>query len=321
MSALLLLTSCTNIQSPAPNPDTEEQTPSGEQTTPPVHAGIDALCTEMKNASLKVGVAYLGFYEYGSVQDALTVFKDNNTDLETEYSILGSLTPQSIIGESMGEGYLILPADKDADVAVNRLNENGDVFEILYKGTPDTALLVFTNAGALVPDTQVVIVDSEGNVVDFVLNLNDMNRFDTPDGVLDFSDYSGQLSADYAYRRENDCMLVTKSELVNTSWSAERYLQDGTKMQYHIDFFEDTANIYWSINEQENNSFTSSWSLESTDSISTLHLDLENLDGKRDFHVLLSRIDKLLFIYEDFVSDDTDRFYEPLYTMLSASLG
>ena len=317
LATLLLLTSCTNNQISAPKPDTELQTPSDNQTPTLAQTRCETLDFEMKNASAKIGVAYLGFYEYGTLQNSLDYFKSGNPDLQSKYSIFEFLTPQSVIGENVGEGYCIYVADKDTSIAINRIDENGEVSEILYKGNPDTPLLVFANGDTFSPDTQIVTIDG-----DFSLCLDHNGRLTESDVVYDFTNYGNIVKELYTVAKDNFYIAPTKETLVNTSWEGQTYVSSEITKTYILDFFENTVKIHWNDGiDAEDHEFEAIWSLSEKDGVCVLNLNLDNLDGERTYVPLVTETNDTLYILSDFVNGDVHRDYEKLNVMLVKTVG
>ena len=317
---LLLVSACT-VNTPAPTPSPDPDPDSQVENPPPSQTATFELPSKMKDANVNIAVAYLGFCDYNEDNTGATAvdyFKKSNPNLD----FITTLTNKSVIGGACGEGFLVYVSDTGATLAINKVSENGEVSEILYKGTPESPLLVLANAGAFEPDTQVVFTDSEGKVIQFMLTTNLLRRLAVPTDVFDFTDYSGYLKNLYASRLKSNCVLPTSSELENTSWTTTRFEKDGTTSEYHIDFFKDTANISWSLKDgAEQNSFTAAWSLDTQNDIAILHLDLENLDGKRDFPILFSAIDLQMFVFEDFTTNDTNHSYESIFESFDKTVG
>ena len=110
-----------------------------------------------------------------------------DSGLVEDFPFLRDLPNKNIIQTPGGhEVYLIIPLDPNASVAVNQWvvsEENsfrGETGQVLYRSDSGAPILLCCNRRDDVPDTQVVIVDSDGKVLDWNPGLSLENgRIDT----------------------------------------------------------------------------------------------------------------------------------------------
>lgn len=121
-----------------------------------------------------------------------------------EYPFIGEIGGERIIGRA-GHLYCIVPMDKNATVAINRVYWNGDtqteeITEVLYRSESGEPVLLFANLDDVpaLADTQVLVTDSYGNTTNWYPSLDEQNRIVpsiAPDGSYipgDFTEYGWQ---------------------------------------------------------------------------------------------------------------------------------
>ena len=99
-----------------------------------------------------------------------------------DYPFVSELPNRNIVQTGGGqEIYLIVPLDTEASVAVNRViwrNGKAEVTEILHKNEYGEPFLLCCNSDPSQPDTQVVVVDSNGTVLTWYPRLDGKQRID-----------------------------------------------------------------------------------------------------------------------------------------------
>ena len=122
----------------------------------------------------------------------------------SDYPFLAEIPRENYVEEPDGgmEIYCIIPADPTASVAVNEwiMDESngyyGETGQVLYRSESGEPILLRANPSDAMPGTQVVIVDGDGQVLDWnpSLSLYD-GSMNTPwysPGVCDMTDYNSQ---------------------------------------------------------------------------------------------------------------------------------
>lgn len=125
------------------------------------------------------------------------------TDL-SDYPFLWEIPEQNYVEQPGGgnEIYCIIPTDQSASLAVNEwiMDESngfyGEPGQVLYRSEAGEPILLCANPSDVVPGTQVTIVDSAGEVLDWnpSLSLYDgtMNIPWYSPGVTDLTDYNSE---------------------------------------------------------------------------------------------------------------------------------
>ena len=275
-------------------------------------AGLTFIRQIMLDESKSVAVANLGFC--GARADVTEFIKNNCKRFDTDRGFLSHIPDERIIGDG-GQLFCVLAYETTSAISVNRLNDNGEVTEAAWTGDGSIPLLIFANNGGFEPDMQVAVYTARDETV-LNLQTNSLSRAVTTESVLDISNYHDVAEQTYSMASEGAWDKPTKQALVNTSWLASRYVNEYETEQYSLDFFEDTVKIVWNEGIGE---FTAKWSLSEKDGITILTLDLENLDGLRNYAVLLSP--DMLSITADFTGDSEIRSYEAINTLFEKTLG
>ena len=123
---------------------------------------------EAQDHGCAAGIFYMGETDTGNLN---TVLKDNSAFL---WDIVYDIPEDHWITTPGGvEAYCIFPVDPNASVAVNQwvCDEStgfvGEPGEVLYRSDSGNPILLLCNVSDAVPDTEVVIVDSDGNDLSF----------------------------------------------------------------------------------------------------------------------------------------------------------
>ena len=131
------------------------------------------------------GAAYLG-YVGGLFDDGFEAgfpawLRETNEAMLLKYPFIGEIDENHIIGGA-GHLYCIVPVDKNATVAINRVQWNektqtDEITEVLYRSETGEPVLLFANLDGIAyeADTQVFITDNNGNSCEWYPSLNAMS--------------------------------------------------------------------------------------------------------------------------------------------------
>ena len=129
------------------------------------------------------------------------------------------------------------------------------------------------------------------------------------------------LKKEYEYYKNDFYELPKAEELINTSWSSYEVSDDGREAYYNIDILEDVINITWNDGiDSDNHNFTAPWSLKTENDVCIIQLDLGNLDGIRNYCVLITTKKNQMYFSQDFVNNDI-RDYEKASRVMERSFG
>lgn len=319
---------CSKEQPATKTPAGESEKPTQNPTETPAepsagevdwNTAMTMLRQAMVETPQKMAVAYLGNYSSGTKLSEW--FLENCPTLSQDQPFLKELSEDAILGDD-GELYCIVALDENADLAVNRMGENGEVSAILHKGDGGKPLLVTANGAGFSPDTAVTLVDSNGDVVQYSLMTDGNGRLQKNDAVHDFTNYEDVVAGLYSAAKENCFAAPSKELLANTSWSGAVYVDADVTKTYNLDFFEDKVKIQWNDGiDAEDHEFIAEWSLSEKDGVCILNVNLDNLDGERTFIPLVSETNDSLYILSDYVNGDVHRDYEKLSVMLAKTVG
>ena len=163
---------------------------------------------KMNFPGMTFGAAYLG-YVGGLFEEAFATgfpkwLQETNSGMLAEYPFIGEIGGERIIGRA-GHLYCIVPMDKNATVAINRVYWNGDtqteeITEVLYRSESGEPVLLFANLDDVpaLADTQVLVTDSYGNTTSWYPCLDEQFHLVptiAPDGSYipgDFTEYGWQ---------------------------------------------------------------------------------------------------------------------------------
>ena len=131
------------------------------------------------------GAAYLGYvgglFEEGFEAGFPSWLLETNEALLLEYPFITEIDEEHIIGGA-GHLYCIVPVDKNATVAINRVRWNekthtDEVTEVLYRSESGEPVLLFANLDGIAyeADTQVFITDNSGNTCEWYPSLDAMS--------------------------------------------------------------------------------------------------------------------------------------------------
>lgn len=195
----LLMAGCSTEQpqQPPQASDSGQQSTDGQQSTnQPAgetfkevdrEGELTMLRQGMVGTPQRIAVAYLGYY--GGVADKpMKDWLADHCPIQSDnHPFLKNFDEDTVIG---GEGdlYCLVALDENADISLNRLNEDGEVAEILYKGDGKQAILFTANGAGFAPDTSVVLVDSEGESCEYRPMLENGTLLQN-EAVMDFTCY------------------------------------------------------------------------------------------------------------------------------------
>lgn len=204
LSALLLLTltACggkrsaedPSVQPPVEQPDTPD-TPD-----PPAPSEAEQSLADLREtiraAGAVLGCAYLGATYGNDALDLHALLEDNG--YAARYPFLREIPAEQVIAPGGWDIYCIVPADENADVAVNEygwLNEGAELpeaGELLYHGSGAAPVYLIANESDIMPNTQVTVTAADGTAVIYqpFLSLRDGSLAVPEDGtVYDFTVY------------------------------------------------------------------------------------------------------------------------------------
>lgn len=181
-------------------PETTLKTPEGEQS-------LLQLRDRISGTPTMFGMAYLGYvgdlFENEFEKDFPIWLKENNETLLNQYPFIAEIDEEHILGGA-GHLYCLVPTDENSTVSVNRIiwNERtrkNEVTEILYKSDTGDPILLFANLDSIAceDDTQVIIVDNNGNTCEWYPSL-DAEGYLVPCRTEEGTDLSWDFS-EYGY--------------------------------------------------------------------------------------------------------------------------
>jgi len=284
-------------------------------------AGEDAIAASlvsvrqaMIDTPAMVAVAYMGGTDSMESVDAVEWVKTLLPGFTGNLPFITAIDDSHIVGDRYGELYLVVPCDENASVSVNRVDENGEVTELLYRSESGDPLLVFANNTGFPADTQMNIVDGAGDVLSYSFTLNDLSYLTQySDGsIYDFTPYAEALCREYADFQEYGWNQPERSSLIDTSWEESHVLADGSTVRYSISFNEDSAAIQW------NDGFISlPWELLTLDGERLVKFTV-NSDEERICHILIDG--DYLYLSQD-IENGVQRADEPLSLIMNRTYG
>lgn len=316
------------------NGDNTENTTENTTGVPDPEVDVSASLTSLRQAMIETpelfSAAYIGLTDTVDPVDPMTWIKKKAPQLCEDLPFITAIPDENIIGDRYGELYCIVPADPDATLSVNLIDHEGVSKQVLYRSESGDPVLLFCNQGGFVPDTEVFITDSEGRNIVWYPQLDDEGYLyecydlDGNLAVNDFTPYSERLNGEYEYYLNEAGFWKHPEEMdiANTSWECTDYLMDGTERVYYLDILENTVNISWNDGiDEENHVYNDApWKLKYVDGAAVMEIDLGNLDGIRNFIVLITTEHNLMYFTQDFVNEDI-RNYEKLSRTLERTFG
>ena len=204
LSALLLLTlTACGGKKPAEDPTAQppvEQPDTPDTPDPPAPSEAEQSLADLREtiraAGAVLGCAYLGATYGNDALDLHALLEDNG--YAARYPFLLDLPSKLAVSTGGWEIYCIVPADENADVAVNEygwLNEGAELpeaGELLYHGSGAAPVYLIANESDIMPNTQVTVTAADGTAVIYqpFLSLRDGSLAVPEDGtVYDFTVY------------------------------------------------------------------------------------------------------------------------------------
>ena len=189
LAAVLTLAACggdhePTIETKQPTTQTESNEPTNEQlpeiTEPPVptEASDDPSLVIFRQAMVETpqlfAAAYFGYVPQDA--DPFAIMQEAAPQLCEDLPFLLTVREENVIG-NFGYLFCIVPADENATVAVNRRpwnpqTESYEEPEVLYRRESGIPILVMCPNEDWIPDTEVVITDSNGTVAIWSPYLN-----------------------------------------------------------------------------------------------------------------------------------------------------
>ena len=271
------------------------------------------LCQEMEEELMSAGIAYLGSVEK---EEADEYMKNTVPLLCKDIPFTSKIPEAQTVGEG-GDLFCIVTNDKKASVSVNRTDEFGKETEEIYKGKGDIPLLVFSNPTEFTSDTKVVVTQSDGTIVEFMLELDGYGRFWMTSTTNDFSPYDEILKYRYNKLIEEGYTVPTAEELTGSAWGADLLFLHDITQTYSLEFSQDKATLKWNSGfDESDKGMIVPWFFDQKDGVGVMKLFLGE-HGERDYAVLLNKEKNKLYIAGDFTSGQTKRYAERLETELA----
>ena len=204
LSALLLLTlTACGGKKPAEDPSVQppvEQLDTPDTPDPPAPSEAEQSLADLREtiraAGAVLGCAYLGSTNGNDALDLHALLEDNG--YAARYPFLLDLPSKLAVSTGGWDIYCIVPADENADVAVNEygwLTEGAELpeaGEVLWESGSGTPLCIAANVSDIMPDTQITVTAADGTAVIYqpFLSLRDGSLAVPEDGtVYDFTVY------------------------------------------------------------------------------------------------------------------------------------
>ena len=204
LSALLLLTlTACGGKKPAEDPTAQppvEQPDTPDTPDPPAPSEAEQSLADLREtiraAGAVLGCAYLGSTNGNDALDLHALLEDNG--YAARYPFLLVLPSKLAVSTGGWDIYCIVPADENADVAVNEygwLTEGAELpeaGEVLWESGSGTPLCIAANVSDIMPDTQITVTAADGTAVIYqpFLSLRDGSLAVPEDGtVYDFTVY------------------------------------------------------------------------------------------------------------------------------------
>lgn len=201
LSALLLLTltACGGkkpAEDPSVQPPVEQPDPPDSPAPSEAEQSLADLRETIRAAGAVLGCAYLGSTNGNDALDLHALLEDNG--YAARYPFLLDLPSKLAVSTGGWDIYCIVPADENADVAVNEygwLTEGAELpeaGEVLWESGSGTPLCIAANVSDIMPDTQITVTAADGTAVIYqpFLSLRDGSLAVPEDGtVYDFTVY------------------------------------------------------------------------------------------------------------------------------------
>ena len=201
---LLLTTGCGNSKESPKESPVPAETVTAEHTAAPAspEASLNSLRQAMVETPQLFAVAYFGFHEtqdWSHPVDPFAVMQEASPQLCEDLPFLLTIEEDHILGVE-GQLFCIVPADEKATVAVNRRpwnpqTESYEEPEVLYRSENGSPILVMCSNEDWIPDTEVVITDSNGTVtiwspyLDPSYHISALHNADGESLIFDFTSY------------------------------------------------------------------------------------------------------------------------------------
>lgn len=166
--------------------ETEEVEPATALLSQEDEKSLDLLRDRIDFPTTRFGIAYLGYvgglFEEGFESGFPQWLSDTNPGMLRRYPFIAAIPRDHIIGE-VGHLYCLVPVDKKASVAINRVEWNektkkDEVTEVLYRSEEGEPVLLFANLDGVAyeADTQIFVTDSDGSSCDWFPSLDAPSR-------------------------------------------------------------------------------------------------------------------------------------------------
>ena len=270
----------------------------------------DSLSVTASSEDIAFDMAYLGYvgglFDEGFDEGFPKWLKENNAELLGKYPFIAEIDREHIIGGA-GHLYLIAPTDKNATLAINRIQwseEKGDyeATDVIYRAETGEPVLLFANLDGVAyePDTQVFITDNSGNTFEWYPSMDATSYLVpciTEDGVChsrDITKYRHGTAANYAEWLDDGWLGPTALGLAGGEASGMTWLAEDTAWEtsrkasfmltfYPIEGTEGRVELDWKYDGEEKaeEQWSGFWTLETEmDSPSMLTLSLSRVGGE-----------------------------------------
>lgn len=196
---LLTLTACGGkkpAEDPSVQPPVEQPDPPDSPAPSEAEQSLADLRETIRAAGAVLGCAYLGSTGGEESADLTALLED--ADCLTAYPFLREIPAEQVVAPGGWDIYCIVPADENADVAVNEygwLTEGAEgpvAGEVLWESGSGTPLCIAANVSDIMPDTQITVTAADGTAIIYqpFLSLRDGSLAVPEDGtVYDFTVY------------------------------------------------------------------------------------------------------------------------------------
>lgn len=310
----------TEPQRPSENKDPEQivnpQTPATESES------LTALRRQLAETGKAFAVAYFGYMNADENMTAQAYLQTRAWQLCQQMPFLQEI--QTVVGDTCGELYCIVPAEGVTDLVVTGSVPGEDGMLVhdrqLYAGGTDAPILLFCNGGG---GTAFVEVRTENLVWDARLSdyrsIMPLYNEEGENLILDFSPYWEGMAIDYYDMVDSGWEFPVHEDLIGTCWSWDAVREDGRYEYYEVRFDETTAHIEWNdgIDEENHVYPDATWELTYDEGMAIVTFDFREMAGVRSYDVLMLKQFDQLYIMMDVLSDFEGLGTEDLYRYMA----
>lgn len=308
---------------------TTETSSETEVTEAPVVADDNSLAELRGEMSDEKGfaVSYFGYAFDVAGNGIYDFINESVPSFSEKYPFVTSIPEERVIGDGYGDLFCIVPRDEAATVAVNRvvLDEEGNPYyeNVVYRSESGEPVLVYCNVSGYEPDTQVNVIDSQGNIFTWYPQLDDtlcvtQLYADYNEFIYDFTEYEEWLMNKYSLCREDGWIIPEREQLIGSCWTEEEYLLDGRVMKYYFEIHENTIYVEWNdgIDVEDHIYTNAEWELYNDGEIALMTINFNEFAGKLTYAVALNEDSQRLYTSVDFTEDGVNSHWLRLYRFL-----